>query len=208
MERKLFGSLLTFMMVAMLSFCFVSCGGNDKDDDLTQPPSLNEDNHSNEDVNDYTATTAIKTATLKNGYSDGGRFINEIIIYEDFNYKYSLWMSEGKLYLCVYKREDGSWHGYRDSNEVGYIDDNKESQNLTKTMTVGKVDNINSIKDKVSVSYSYPSGEPQTIQPNYGYAMAYTTENKVRKYLRVYIYEYSLDGNGSLNTIKMQYQVY
>ena len=208
MKKKYFWSLLTIMMVAMLSVGFASCGG-ENDDDMTKTPNLNENTNSNEDVNDYTATTTVKTVTLKNGYQNASTtlLVNDIIIYADFNYKYSLLMKSGKLHLSVYQRENGSWHGYIDGKGLGYVY-NGQSQNLTKTMTVGKVDNINSIKEKVSEGYSYPSGEPQTIQPNYGYAMAYTTEDKITKYLRVYINEYSLDSNGALNTITIQYQLY
>lgn len=212
-------SMMTTMMVAMLSVGFVSCG-DDEEDNITQNPPKIENNNSNEETKDYTATTAVKTVTLKNGYFSGTSIYdptsititNDIIIYTDFNYQYSLLMSGGKIHLCVYHRENGSWRAYHDSYNLSITLVNGQSGwHLTEIEDIGKVSSINDIVYKTTPPRYLDinnHGKPQVIQPNHGYAMAFITEEKVILYLRVYIQGYTLDTDGSLKEITIQYQLY
>lgn len=204
-------SMMTTMMVAMLSVGFVSCG-DDEEDNITQNPPKIENNNSNEETKDYTATTTVKTATLKNGYISTYDITNDIIIYTDFNYQYSLLMGGGKIHLCVYHRENGSWRAYDDSYNLSITLVNGQSGwHLTEIEDIGKVSSINDIVYKTTPPRYLDinnHGKAQIIQPNHGYAMAFITEEKVILYLRVYIQGYTLDTNGSLKEITIQYQLY
>ena len=197
-------SLMTTMMVAMLSVGFVSCG-DDEEDNVTQNPPKIENNNSNEETIDYTATTTVKTAILQNGTSI-------IRIYEDFNYRYSLFMKYGRIYLLVGHREGGSWRAYDDSYNLSITLINGQSGwHLTEIEDIGKVSSINDIVYKTTPPRYLDinnHGKPQVIQPNHGYAMAFITEEKVILYLLVYIQGYTLDTDGSLKEITIQYQLY
>ena len=53
--------------------------------------------------------------------------------------------------------------------------------------------------------YAFCSDE---IQPNHGFAILFTTGDGEKKYMRVYIKDYSLDSSGSLASVTIQYQLY
>lgn len=186
----------------VMSLCLVSCG--DDDDENVNNGGSNGDN--TEIKGDYTATTSVKTVTLTTS-SVNGLPTSGIKIYEDFNNLYSLVLSKGNLCLPHYGRSNGEWSAY-----IFRQDYDTE----TGIKDIGKVTSLQDIriKNNNENDYRYSKyGSPlhfnySTVQPNHGYAAYFTTENDEIKNLRIFIKDYTLDDNGSLASITIQYQLY
>lgn len=184
MKKKLFW--LPCLMFLLGAVC-VSCGNDNND------PTDNPDGGDDTEVkSDYTATANVKTVTLKSE-------TDEIVIYEDFNRKYSLYIGSGQLKLVPYKRISGYWVGKRDYLSYSSLEEG------TYMEDIGKVSGLSAITKKVKIVYSsyYPN-----FQPQHGYAAVFTTENDELKYLRIFTSAYTLDSKGSIATGTLQYQLY
>ena len=196
------------LAIVLVGLCTVSCGDGD-------------DNQDTEKSIDYIVTTVVKTAVLKEeiNYSFSYRYnlqpTEAITIYQDFNYKYSLGKKDGYLFLYVSQRENGAWRTYPDSGGYGtsYIISINDGF-ATETFSVGKVSNINAIEVKINPKEAgsdstHPIvGRSMVINPSYGYAMGFTTEDGIIKYLRVFIKYFELESNGALGDVTIQYQLY
>lgn len=193
-------SLLTIMMVVMLSVSMISCGGDD-DDDFTP----NSGGGGSTNTGDYIATTQVKTVKIKNSkyaYSNGNSSSvpDSRIIYEDYNKKYEIGCYLGTVAIFPYVREYSRW-SYEFFN---YRNIYEEGKNVG-IESVGKVSGLSQITTYCNKeeTYSYPK-----LQPNYGYAAQFMTENGEWKHLRIYVKDYTLDSQGSLETVTYQYQLY
>lgn len=182
MKTKWFWNLLMMLIVAL---SMASCGSDDdekKDDDGEGGTTV---------TTEYTATTEVKEVKLR-----ALQYIEPYCaIYADFNRKYTLDLSGGRLYLSIYLRQNGKWEYYRgyDSNYYAGIKD------------LGKQSNIMAVTEKIIDGiYAYS----EVAQPQHGYAMRFKTENEEWKYLRVYIRGYTLDDKEALSSITVQYQLY
>jgi hypothetical protein len=194
------------MMVAILSVGFVSCGG---DDELNEQ---RENNSKTDNSTKYIATTSVKSVellrsnehTIENGVESRVTYVEEVKIYEDFNYKYNFLLHNGKLYIRQYTRVEGRWNNY-EKNNAGIL-------------SVGKISSINDVTNKDVVPGHSAAGHiTDTLhetsfgaiaQPNFGYAICFVTENEEIKYIRCYIQDYCLDNAGTLSSITLQYQLY
>lgn len=176
----------------VMSLCLVSCGDDD-DEDVNNGGS-NGDN--TEIKGDYTATTSVKTAILTSSevYANP---VTGIRIYEDFNNLYTLVLSGGNICFAHYPRHYGQWNN------------NYTTKGKNGIKNIGKVASLQdvNIKDKGNDNY-YGGHCFSQVQPKYGYAAYFTTENDEVKYMRIFVKDYKLDDEGSLASITIQYQLY
>lgn len=183
------------VFAVMFSLCLFSC--SDDDDD-------NGGNNDNTEVkNDYTATTSVKTATLRYGNDIKGE--DYIVIYEDYNKRYSLLLLYGNICIQPYSRNSGYFNLQNDKNG-----------NLSGIHDLGQINSLQDITEKEKTSDNwdnrYNGGygyyHYSTVQPNHGYSAYFTTENDELKFVRIYIKDYTLDTSGTLTSITIQYQLY
>ena len=182
--------LLAILTISVSAIAFTAC--SDDDDDT----GGNNGDNNTEIKGDYTATTKVKTVTLKRGYVDNTK--EHVTIYEDFNYKYDLVLYSGDMALAPYKRSNGVWNLNRYSYEGYYNIDIKD---------IGRMSSISDVSEKIT---NFVPGRTHTFpaaQPGHGYAACFLTENGTQ-YLRLYISNYKLDGEGALESITVQYQLY
>lgn len=174
--------LLAILTISVSAIAFTACSDDDDDNDT----GGNNGDNNTEIKGDYTATTKVKTVTLKeyNNYTKGC-----VTIYEEFNYKYDLALYKGSMALVPYKRVNGAW--------------NFESYYNINIKDIGKISSISGVTEKVEIA----SSSRCPAQPGHGYAACFRTENGTQ-YLRLYISNYKLDGEGALESITVQYQLY
>lgn len=180
--------LLFFALLFTMGSVLISCG-NDDDDSAIGGDTGGENT---EIKTDYTATKQVKTVELE------GKTIS---IYVDFNRRYELAYTTGKLCLLPYERFNGSWNNIYDySSFYGY------RNSTVTTSDVGKVSGLSDITDY------YPADHDRAcysiIQPSHGYSMSFKTEDDEIKYLRVYCSKIKLDEKGSIKSVTIQYQLY
>lgn len=198
MNKKIFWNLLTFMMVAMVSVCFVSCGGDDEDES-----SIPNDDNSSTITTNYTVTNSVKTVKLGE---------TSPIFYEDYNKKYEMYLYEGYITIRHYVRYRGDWEWYGSNiydmcydfgiKDVGVI--NGISDISSKDVAESEGTYVYSEGRLTHVSYALARGA--VFQPKHGYSVMFKTEDGEQKYMRVYALDYT-DNNG-LNTVTVQYQQY
>ena len=75
---------------------------------------------------------------------------------------------------------------------------------------VGKVNSLPEVIKKLILpdDNRYYVKDFPVAQPNHGYAVAFKTENDEVKYLRILITDYTLDHNGTVAALTVQYQLY
>lgn len=193
MKKNLWSILLAILTISASALAFTACSDDDDDNDT----GGNNGGDNTEIKGDYTATTNIKTVTLKE-YKNFYQEDPEVTIYEDFNYKYDLRLYEGRMELEPYKRVNGAWKTNLGYNANGYWYYNINIKDI------GKISSISSVTEKVEIEYSTRC---PAAQPGHGYAACFFTDNET-KYLRLYISNYKLDGEGALESITVQYQLY
>lgn len=181
--------LLFFALLFTMGSVLISCG-NDDDDSAIGGDTGGENT---EIKTDYTATKQVKTVELTT---------NAISIYVDFNRRYYLAYTDGKLCLLPYHRYNGYW---RMSYHEYYCFAGSSYRTVT-TSDVGKVSGLSDITDY------YPADQDRAcfsiIQPSHGYSMSFKTEDDEIKHLRVYCSKIKLDENGSIKSVTIQYQLY
>ena len=176
----------------MFSLCLFSCNNDDDD--------YNGGGGNSEIRNDYTVTGSVKSAKLED--DNKGECI---IIYEDFNYRYSLLMRKGCICMKPEYRYNGCFTLKYDpfGTESGIHD-------------TGKVNNLQGIAEKEKINdnwenYQYDSKyccQYSDVQPGHGYSAYFTTDEGEMKFVRIYIKDYTLDESGTLTSITIQYQLY
>lgn len=186
--------LLFFALLFTMGSVLISCG-NDDDDSAIGGDTGGENT---EIKTDYTATKQVKTVELK---EESYPKIEAISIYVDFNRRYDLAYTSGKLCLLPYERYNGYWDSKYSKD---YFVDNYHPR--VTTSDVGKVSGLSDITDY------YPADNYKVcfsmIQPSHGYSMSFKTEDDEIKYLRVYCSKIKLDENGSIKSVTIQYQLY
>ena len=197
MKMRLFW--LPCLMFLFGTFC-ASCGSDDNEP--TDEPGAG-----GTEVNgDYTATTAVKTAVLKYNLKWSSAEIP--VYYEDFNRKYGLYLSRGCLGVLSFIRQSGVWNSTFPSYNAFEV----QSYNGLYVMIedVGKVNSLPEVIKKLILpdDNRYYVKDFPVAQPNHGYAVAFKTENDEVKYLRILITDYTLDHNGTVAALTVQYQLY
>lgn len=196
------------LAIALVSICAVSCG-RDNDDDMLQK----DDNNGNttEVITDYLATTSVKNLkmisnTINSPYTSSGDG-ETYKYYQDYNHYYVIYLSYGEISIIHYVRKGGNWSGTNDNvplDECGIIDTGEVtaiSDILSKNVYGGE----NVKKTNVRPSLRWYSAE---FQPRHGYVVMFTTEAGEKKYMRVFAKDYSLDNNGVLKSVTIQYQLF
>lgn len=189
MKKELWSKLLAILTISISAVAFSACSGDDDDNDT----GVNNGGTDTVIKGDYTATTNVKTVTLKE-YRN--YFQGNVTIYEDFNYKYDLALYSGDMALVPYKRSNGAWvvkNYYGSYYNIAMKD-------------IGKVNSISDISEKIEDKFKY-ANPFSAAQPGHGYAVAFLTE-KGTEYLRLCISNYKLDNSGALESITVQYQLY
>ena len=197
MKQKTFFSIF----IIMLSICLFSCSKNDDGNGGGNGDGT-------EVKNGYTATADIKTVTLKTKSDPAD--VNgeeEIIIYEDYNNRYSLLLAYGEICLRPEYRENGYFRYRNDYNgEKSGIHDSGKVSSLQDIMTKEKTND-----DWTAYSSQYLGAnycQHSTVQPNHGYSAYFTTENDELMFVRIYIKDYTLNTDSDLTSITIQYQLY
>lgn len=186
--KKDLWSMLPAILIISASIAFTACNNNVDDNDIS--------GNGTEIKGDYTATTNVKTVTLKMGYHQE----KGTTIYKDFNYRYDLKLASGDMMLMPFYRKDGAWEisfgVYYQS--YGYYNINIKD--------IGKISSIFDINEKIG-GFGIDSREVPSAQPGHGYAACFLTEDGTQ-YLRLYISNYTLDSKDALESITVQYQLY
>lgn len=186
--------LLFFALLFTMGSVLISCG-NDDDDSAIGGDTGGENT---EIKTDHTATKQVKTVELKRNYPE----IEAISIYVDFNRRYDLAYTDGKLCLLPYHRYNGYWT----KSYQNFYDSYGSDYTIVTISDVGKVSGLSDITDY------YPADSYKAcfsiIQPSHGYSMSFKTEDDEIKHLRVYCSKIKLDENGSIKSVTIQYQLY
>lgn len=179
-----------FWLPLMAVFFGIMCSGCGDDNDPTEEL----DGGDNTEVKgDFTATAEVKTVKIPSISN-----LRDCVIYESFNHKHILDLYDGKLRFLAYYRSEGDW----------YISDYYTYHCSHVNMKdIGKVNGLSDITEKISLKSGYRNDFPE-VQPNHGYAITFIKEEDEVGYLRVYVKSYTLDDNGSLSSITVQYQLY
>lgn len=179
----------------MFSLCLFSCNNDDDD--------YNGGGGNSENRNDYTVTESVKSAKLE----DKSILEESIIIYDDFNCRYSLLLYNGHICMSPQHRYNGGL--------VSNYDPNGTESGIHDT---GKVNNLQSVTGKEKVNDKLLENnidsrykkiyQCSVVQPGHGYSAYFTTGEGEMKFVRIYIKDYTLNQSGSLNSITIQYQLY
>ena len=195
MKKNLWSLLIAIMTISLSAIAFTACGDDDNNETTGDN---NENNGGNTEIkNDYTATTNVKTVTLKECHDYAN--LGNVTVYEDFNYKYNLELYQGKMGLIPYKRENGDWRIQYFNFYYYYAYININIKDLGKLGALSYVNEKLEIEEEVK---TFPAA-----QPGHGYATCFLTDDGT-KHLRLYISDYKLDNKGSLENITVQYQLY
>lgn len=186
-----------FLKIAILMLGMTMSTACSNDDNIgggETPPTSN---------TNTTATTSIKSTTLTAGV---GLIEGTTWVHEDFSRRYGLTLYEGNILVLSQQRKSGQWaferndyqnagSGIVDVKEVGKIGD------ITLKSSIGNGHYTFSI-------YSYCLGMNLPFYPNHGYATCFVTGDGETKYMRIFAKGYTLDKQGALATITLQYQLY
>lgn len=190
-----------FWLSLMAAFLGVMCSCSDDND----PTEESEGSNNTEVKGDYTATTAVKTVTLDAqlyfGTAEG------YVVYESFNHKHELMLFKGHFAFVSYYRWEGDWLKHVSSRSNFNDPYLKYYNHAIWIEDVGQVSGLSDITEKFPLGKGYIEDFPE-IQPNHGYAITFIKEGDEVGYLRAYIKSYTLDNNGSLASVTVQYQLY
>lgn len=199
---KKYLSFAAFALLTMaMTFSLSACGDDDEDGGKSKTNASSGSGYDNTNANNngtYLATYDIKTITIENhslpnyglgayDYTDAKRYFP--LLYEDYNYAYFLFLCGGEIPVMKYTRAGGGWHY---SGRLSY--------------SVGNVGGLGGIqKPSESGWYGTPNS---TFQPNCGYRARMIKSDNTYLYLRYFTTGYTLDSNGDLKTVTLQYQLF
>ena len=102
------------------------------------------------------------------------------------------------------QRKSGQWDFARSGYSAGSgIVDVKEVGKIGDITLKSSIDNGDCIN-----SYNFRLGMALPFYPNHGYATCFVTSDDETKYMRIFAKGYTLDKQGALATITLQYQLY
>ncbi len=186
-----------FLKIAILMLGMTmstACSNDDNIGGEETPPTSN---------TNTTATTAIKSTTLTAGL--GWDEARTTWVHEDFSRRYGLILYEGNILVLSQQRKSGQW-AFTISGSIGSgIVDVKEVGKIGDITLKSSIENGEFIKIKYSNAYL---GMALPFYPNHGYATCFVTGDDETKYMRIFAKGYTLDKQGALATITLQYQLY
>ena len=185
-----------FLKIAILMLGMTmstACSNDDNIGGEETPPTSN---------TNTTATTSIKSTTLTAGV---GLIEGTTWVHEDFSRRYGLTLYEGNILVLSQQRKSGQWAFERNDYQ-------NAGSGIVDVKEVGKIGNI-TLKSSIgnghyTFSYSYCLGMNLPFYPNHGYATCFVTGDGETKYMRIFAKGYTLDKQGALATITLQYQLY
>lgn len=197
-----------------LAFVFTGCSSDDGE----------ESGGGSGSNTDYLATKDLKQRTFANDVtaynnfqsSEADRYYHQRlegnIIYDDFNVRYRLAGEAGEFRLKYYQREDGKFDTLNGSisGKAGIV----QLPNISTIEEIGE-SNKNDILANSSVHswksilgyYKY-SMAYAAFQPGCGYVIMLTTGTGEKIYIRMHATNYTLDDDGALDTITLEYQFF
>ena len=187
-----------FLKIAILMLGMTmstACSNDDNIGGEETPPTSN---------TNTTATTSIKSTTLT---ADAGwNEARTTWVHEDFSRRYGLILYEGNILVLSQQRKSGQWafakagysagSGIVDVKEVGKIGD------ITLKSSINNGDPTNDYYYYNRIGMALP------FYPNHGYATCFVTGDDETKFMRIFAKGYTLDKQGALATITLQYQLY
>ena len=205
---KKFFTICNLMAATVVGLTFTAC---DEEEELYPPTDT-----------DYTATIVIKEATLKHEahiieYTpERWHTRSNVVIYEDYNYKYTLALGRGRLLMLMYTRHAGRW------SDAGQYEVLETPDTCYVFPYLEQLDKVRSISDiteypecycdmVVDNYYSWVEYIPHytaEVQPKCGYRGYIATEDGELKYIRLHVTDYTLDEEGTLATATVRYQLY
>ena len=186
-----------FLKIAILMLGMTmstACSNDDNIGGAETPPTSN---------TNTTATTSIKSTTLTAGL--GWDEARTTWVHEDFSRRYGLTLYKGNILVLSQQRKSGQW-SFTISGSIGSgIVDVKEVGKIGDITLKSSIENGEFIKMKYSNDYL---GMALPFYPNHGYATCFVTGDDETKYMRIFAKGYTLDKQGALATITLQYQLY
>lgn len=186
-----------FLKIAILMLGMTMSTACSNDDNIgggETPPTSN---------TNTTATTSIKSTTLTAGL--GWDEARTTWVHEDFSRRYGLTLYEGNILVLSQQRKSGQWAYAKFNNSAGSgIVDVKEVGKIGDITLKASIDN----GDYTQHYYAGNLGMALPFYPNHGYATCFVTGDDEIKYMRIFAKGYTLDKQGALATITLQYQLY
>ncbi len=186
-----------FLKIAILMLGMTmstACSNDDNIGGAETPPTSN---------TNTTATTSIKSTTLTAGL--GWDEARTTWVHEDFSRRYGLTLYEGNILVLSQQRKSGQWSFTINSSIGSGIVDVKEVGKIGDITLKSSIENGEFIKMKYSNAYL---GMALPFYPNHGYATCFVTGDDETEYMRIFAKGYTLDKQGALATITLQYQLY
>ena len=192
------------MMIARLltGLCTVSCGGDDDKEFSTN----NIDISTNTESTAFLATEQVKTITLKpiSNQDVYGNNVNseEYLVYKDYYYKYTLCLSDARIYVKPYTNYGTGWTHYYGGDYVGTW------RNISGVYDVGDVTDITKIEKRdlyydICLRYSKDKYDRYgQFKPGHGYGIGFLSgADKEIRQMRVFPTKYTLDNNDVLTSV-------
>lgn len=184
-----------FLKIAILMLGMTMSTACSNDDNIgggETPPTSN---------TNTTATTSIKSTTLTAGV---GLIEGTTWVHEDFSRRYGLTLYDGNILVLSQQRKNGQWSlAGRYASPGSGIVDVKEVGKIGDITLKSSIDYGNNLTD-----YTATLGRALPFYPNHGYATCFVTGDDEIKYMRIFAKGYTLDKQGALATITLQYQLY
>lgn len=185
-----------FLKIAILMLGMTMSTACSNDDNIgggDTPPTSN---------TNTTATTAIKSTTLTAGAN--WNEARATWVHEDFSRRYGLMLYEGNILVYSQQRQSGQWlFADRYASTGSGIVDIKEVDKIGDITLKSSINDGNPIYD-----FYAKFGMALPFYPNHGYATCFVTGDGETKYMRIFAKGYTLDKQGALATITLQYQLY
>ncbi len=185
-----------FLKIAILMLGMTMSTACSNDDNIgggETPPTSN---------TNTTATTSIKSTTLTAGA--GWNEARTTWVHEDFSRRYGLTLYEGNILVLSQQRKSGQWafsrNGYSAGSGIVDVKEAGKIGDITLKSSINNGDYTNSYYDNLGMALPF--------YPNHGYATCFVTGDGETKYMRIFAKGYTLDKQGALATITLQYQLY
>lgn len=158
---------------------------------------------------DYIATSQVNKLTLPNKYWDkisAGHYL----IYEDYHRRYYLSYSGETVYLSVQMRLNGQYQVARIDETVGGI---KTFPDIQKLEDLDQAQKAEAKQDcyyrNVSTDYINPGYySSSSFYPDCGFIAWFVTETNEELFVRIRTTGYTLDKEGTLESISIEYQLF
>lgn len=185
---------LKLLILCILAYGLLAC-----------TPAANNDSTDTEVVSDWTATTEVKTKTVEMDALPH-------IIYQDFTFRYDFAFTSGPI-LAPCKRSGNEFSKKEWYSAVFSVESKYEKAGV---VSLGPVNGLSSItsKDtnvqgqKCHWGDGYLSYYGENFVPHSGYYMYYLKESGDLAFVRLYVSDYTLDSEGTVTSVTIQYQLY